>query len=178
MATLQASLRSQARELREAGVSAHTGWTATVVSRINLQLHADTSPEKYATFFFAIYEDDTGLLTYTNAGHLPPLLVRRGEVRALDVNGMVVGAFPFANYDDSSLFLAPGDLLVCYTDGVVEPENEFGEMFGEQQLRDLLVKSAHLEPEQILSNVLDAVQRHTGSPEMQDDLTMLIARRK
>jgi sigma-B regulation protein RsbU (phosphoserine phosphatase) len=148
-----------------------------VVSRINQQLHADTSPEKFATFFFALYDDESGLLTYTNAGHLPPLLVRCGEVQPLEVNGMVVGAFPFARYGDSSVVLAPGDLLVCYTDGVVEPENEFGEMFGEEQLRRLLIKSAHLDVRQILNNVVDAVQQHTGSPEMQDDLTILIARR-
>jgi sigma-B regulation protein RsbU (phosphoserine phosphatase) len=177
MATLQSALRSEVRHLRGVNGSPAAVSTSSIVSRLNLQLYADTAPEKYATFCFAVYDDASGRLTYTNAGHLPPLLVRRGKVTALDVNGMVVGAFPFAKYDESSLVLESGDLLVFYTDGIVEPENEFGEMFGEQQLKELLLRSAQLETEQILNVVIDAVQRHTGSPELQDDMTILVARR-
>jgi sigma-B regulation protein RsbU (phosphoserine phosphatase) len=177
MATLQSALRSEVRHLHSAGASSGQGWTTTIVSRLNQQLYADTAPEKYATFCFAVYDDSNGRLTYTNAGHLPPLLVRRGKVTSLDVNGMVVGAFPFAKYDESSVVLEAGDLLVFYTDGIVEPENEFGEMFGEQQLKDLLLRMAHSETGQILNEVIEAVHRHTGSPELQDDMTILVARR-
>lgn len=170
MASLQACLRMQLREM--AG-----GDIAKVMSRINVQLHASTAPEKYATFFLAIYDDESGEFTYTNAGHLPPVLIREGKATMLDVNGIPVGAFPFAQYDCSRLMLEPGDLLVGYTDGITEPENEFGEMFGEQRLIDLLVKSAKLEPEAILAAVIDSVRRFTGSPELQDDMTLMIARR-
>ena len=79
--------------------------TARMVSELNQQLHATTSPEKYATFFFAIYDQATGLLTYTNAGHLQPVLFRDGAATPLDVNGTVVGAFPFSKYEESKLEL-------------------------------------------------------------------------
>lgn len=180
MATLQSSLRTQVRNCLERsrqdeGVLDLS--TSRLVTQLNEQLFADTAPEKYATFYFAIYNDVTGLLTYTNAGHLPPLLVRRGEATLLDVNGMVVGAFPFAQYGESQLKLESGDLLVCYTDGVTEPENEYGEMFGEQRLIQLVTRNAERETDHIIDAVVEAVHEWTGSPELQDDMTLLVARR-
>ena len=79
-----------------------------LVSTLNRQLFANTSPEKYATFFFGLFNEDTRTLTYTNAGHLSPLLFRGGEVKPLDSNGTVVGAFPFTNYDESCLTSVSG----------------------------------------------------------------------
>jgi len=170
MATLQSTLRTHLR-----GGEMHS--PSSLVSKLNVHLHAHTSPEKYATFCFAVYDDRAGRLIYTNAGHLPPLLIRRGEVKPLDVNGMVVGAFPFARYDESTLELEQGDLLVCYTDGVTEPENEYSEMFGEGRLIDVLKRHACREPEYIAGAVVESVERFTGSPELQDDLTLLLAQR-
>ncbi|MBM3811671.1 MAG: HAMP domain-containing protein [Acidimicrobiia bacterium] len=176
MAMLQSSLRTQFRQALESGNGDGIS-TAAIMSRLNKQLHADTAPEKYATFFLALYHDDSGLLTYTNAGHLPPLLIRRGQVLRSDINGMVVGAFPHAQYDESTVLMEADDLFVCYTDGVTEPENEFGEMFGEERLVEILLRSCQLQPRQIMDNVIEEVQKFTGSPELQDDLTILIARR-
>ena len=137
MATLQAALRAQITSYLP---PAHTNEcsesqqvdVAKLVSRLNKQIYAHTAPEKYATFFFAMFDEQSRTLTYTNAGHLSPLLFRNKQVVPLDSNGTVVGAFPFAKYDESCLVLSPGDLLVCYTDGITEPENAYGEMFGER----------------------------------------------
>jgi sigma-B regulation protein RsbU (phosphoserine phosphatase) len=177
MATLQSAMRSHVRHSMENGDGASQLSTARLVEGLNLQLFASTSPEKYATFFFGIYDDETGILDYTNAGHLPPLLVRRGAVERLDVNGTVVGAFPGVVYGESRLQLESGDLLVMYTDGLTEPENAYGEMFGEERLVELLL--AHVErPEaEIISAVSEAVRGWTATPELQDDLTMLVARK-
>ena len=180
MATLQSALRTQLRESRELADSQGSPLvflSSRVVSKINQQLYADTAPEKYATFYLAIYDDLTGVLTYTNAGHLPPLLVRGSQVIRLDVNCLVVGAFPFAKYDESSITMEPGDLLVCYTDGVTEPENEYGEMFGENRLIETIVKNADMPLDAVLAAVVEDVRRFTGSPELQDDMTLLVARR-
>ncbi len=183
MATVQSTMRAQLREGRELAAAAGNGGshvplsTATLVSRLNQQLYTFTPPEKFATFFFALYDDVTGLLTYTNAGHPPPVLVRRGNPSRLEVTGMIVGAFPFAHYEESSLRLESGDLLVCFTDGVTEPENEYGEMYGEERLIDLLLKNAERESGEIMASVTEAVHQWTGSPELQDDMTMLLARR-
>ena len=173
MATVQSSMRAQLR----AGNGGAVLSPAALVSRVNQQLHAYTSPEKFSTFYFAIYDDTTGELTYTNAGHVPPMLVRGGAVARLEVTGTIVGAFPAARYEESSLRLLPGDLLVCFTDGITEPENEYGEMFGEERLTELLLRHERAAGEEIIEVVMEAVRHWTGSPELQDDMTLLVARR-
>ncbi|HEX2061553.1 MAG TPA: PP2C family protein-serine/threonine phosphatase, partial [Thermoanaerobaculia bacterium] len=184
MATVQSSFRTQLRgsiEMAAAAgdaISKATVSTSSVVSHLNQQLFADTSPEKFATFFLGVYDEPSGALTYTNAGHLPPILIHRGEALKLEVNGMVVGAFPFAQYGESSVVLTGGDLLVFYTDGITEPENEYGEMFGEQRLIDLVQKNSHLDDSEIISILTQAVRQWTGSDELQDDMTLLLARRR
>jgi sigma-B regulation protein RsbU (phosphoserine phosphatase) len=180
MATLQSALRCRLRLCMEAnGVNGGGGLPSPsrLVADLNVHLHASTSPEKYATFFFSAYDDTTGVLTYTNAGHLPPMLVRNGAVERLETNGTVVGAFPFVEYEESRLELRRGDLLVFFTDGVTEPENAYGEMFGEERLAELLRRNAALGEEEILTAVTDAVREWTSSPELQDDMTLLVARR-
>jgi len=147
------------------------------VSRMNNQLHSYTSPEKYATFLLGVYDEPTGSFSYTNAGHLPPVLVRGGAGSRLDVNGTVVGAFPFSIYGESRVDLSSGDLLVCFTDGVTEPENEYGEMFGEDRLMDLIVRNAHRSEQEIVDLVISSVRQWTASEDLQDDMTMLLARR-
>ncbi len=175
MASLQASLRSQIRDVEDwPGACA---MPSRLVTKLNLQLYETTSQEKYATFFFGIYEDATSTLTYCNAGHLPPLLIRDGVAQPLEVTGTVVGLLPVARYDERSVRLQPGDLLVAYTDGVSEPENEFGEMFGDRRLTELFTQSATLDSAKIAGTVREAVTKFTGSAELQDDLTILIARR-
>jgi phosphoserine phosphatase RsbU/P len=183
MATVQSTMRAQLRAGRDFAPAAGNGGhrlplsAASLVSRLNQQLFAFTSPEKFATFYFALYDDVTGMLTYTNAGHLPPILVRNGDATRLDVTGTVIGAFSFSEYGESSLRLEPGDLLVGFTDGVTEPENEFGEMFGEDRLSELIVKHAARETGEIITAVMESVRQWTGSPELQDDMTLLLARR-
>lgn len=187
MATLQSSLRSQLQSALEIAATVGDGpskgflaplvSTSHLVSRLNNQLYAYTSPEKYATFCFGVFDEPTGIFTYTNAGHLPPLLVRDGVAERLDVNGTVVGAFPFAKYDESRIELKSSDLLVCFTDGITEPENEYGEMFGEDRLIDLIARNSHLNDEQIVEVVLESVTQWTATDELQDDMTILLARR-
>lgn len=184
MATLQSSLRAQLRSTVEVAAPSiaparprHFS-TAQLVSELNNHLYTFTAPEKYATFWMGIYEDETGMLTYTNAGHLPPVLIRGGQATSLDVNGTIVGAFPFSEYEESRIELVPGDLLVCYTDGITEPENEYGEMFGDERLIELIEKNAERDEETIASLVMDAVRQWTNSPELFDDMTLLLARRQ
>jgi sigma-B regulation protein RsbU (phosphoserine phosphatase) len=184
MATLQSSLRTQLQSWLEVAAAAAANGTFTaavstsvLVSRLNNQLHAYTSQEKYATFCLGVYDEISGVFTYTNAGHLPPILVRDGVPSRLDVNGTVVGAFPFTRYDESHVELSSGDFLTFFTDGVTEPENEYGEMFGEDRLVDLIARNAHRDDDQIIQIVLDSVHQWTASEELQDDMTILLARR-
>ena len=182
MATLQSAMRMELRTSSGAAALPSSNGhaqapTARLVSDLNQLLYSTTAPEKYATFFFALYNEATSDLHYTNAGHLPPLLVRNGEAVRLDVNGTVVGAFPFAQYEESRVRMESGDLLVCYTDGITEPENEYGEMFGEERLIDLVTKNADCEDSKIVSMILEAVHQWTSAAEQPDDMTLLVARK-
>jgi sigma-B regulation protein RsbU (phosphoserine phosphatase) len=174
MANIQSAMRAQLRAAQEAGGCLDT---AAMVSQINKHVQANTTTEKYATFFFSVYNDQTGELVATNAGHLPPILLRGSEVRRLDVNGMVVGVFASAQYDSSAVTLEKGDLLLLYTDGITEPENEYDEMFGEERLIETVQRVAHKPNEEILREVFSAVNQWTFAPDSADDMTMLIIRR-
>jgi sigma-B regulation protein RsbU (phosphoserine phosphatase) len=183
MASLQSSLRSQLEDSLEAaaasgiGAASHGVSTSRLVSRLNRQLFASTSPEKYATFCLGVYDEASSVFTYTNAGHLPPMLIRNGSVERLDVNGTVVGAFSFAKFTESRVALEKNDLLVFFTDGITEPENEYGEMFGEDRLADLVARNAHRGEDEIMALVLETVRQFARAGEAQDDMTILLARR-
>lgn len=187
MATLQSALRSELRHCTEMAQAASAGLgegyaaprvsPSQLVSNLNQHLYLSTAPEKYATFFFSVYDESASTLSYTNGGHLSPILIRNGQATYLDSNGMVVGAFPFAEYDESRLKLEPGDLLVCYTDGITEPENAYGEMFGEDRLISLLLAHADREMDEIAGKIVEEVTKWTASSELQDDMTLLLARK-
>ncbi|MCW5966743.1 MAG: SpoIIE family protein phosphatase [Bryobacterales bacterium] len=185
MASIQSTIRAQLRPYLPPARGANDTWsapqeelsTATLVSRLNQQIHQFTSASKYATFFCGCFDDRTGELRYTNGGHLPPLLIRGGEVRTLNVDGLVVGAFAFASYDESRLMLEPGDLLVLYTDGISEPENEYGEEFGEDRLRALLLANAHKDTRELADLVVATVQEWVGKAEQFDDITLLLVKK-
>ncbi|MGB7723581.1 MAG: SpoIIE family protein phosphatase [Bryobacteraceae bacterium] len=175
MATIQSAMRSQLSTSNGSGQ--HRPSPARMVSNLNQQLYATTSLEKYATFYFALYDESTHALTYTNAGHLPPMLLRGNDIQTMDATGTVVGAFPFATYEERTVPLEHGDILLAYTDGIVEPENVYGEVFGEDRLKDLLLKYARADSSELIARTMEAVVHWTGSSELQDDMTMVVARR-
>ena len=94
----------------------------------------------------------------------------------LDSTGTVVGAFPIARYEEKTVQLEHGDLLVAYTDGIVEPENVYGEMFGEDRFTELVLKYEHADSSELIARVMESVIAWTGSTELQDDMTMVVAR--
>jgi len=170
MASIQSIMRTQLLESK--GIFS----TSSAVALLNRQLFASTSPEKYATFFFGVYDENSRILTYTNAGHLPPLLIREGGAISLEVTGTVVGAFPSIKYEQCELPLQSGDMLVAYTDGVAEPENEYGEEFGAERLTELLLRYQSSAPLETIARVTEAVEQWTGGGEQFDDMTILLAK--
>lgn len=185
-ALLMASIQSIVRTQIAAGIpvaaamgNGHAGEhfsTSTLVAQLNRQLYANTSPEKYATFFFGAYNEQLRTLTYTNAGHLQPLLLRGGEVTPLEVTGTVVGAFPSVRYEEQSVEIRPNDLLIACTDGVTEPENAYGEEFGAERLAETARRYQSREPREIAAKILEAVRQWSASTELPDDMTVIIAR--
>jgi sigma-B regulation protein RsbU (phosphoserine phosphatase) len=175
MATIQSTMRTQLSAANGGPLGRLSA--AKMVATLNRQLYATTSPEKYATFYFALYDETLHALTYTNAGHVAPMLLRGNDLQMLDSTGTVVGAFPVAKYEEKTVTLEQGDLLLAYTDGIVEPENVYGEMFGEDRLKDMLVKYAKTDSGELIARTMEAVVQWTGAGELQDDMTMVVARR-
>ena len=178
MASLHSIVRTQLSVLRRDERHTLERSAALVVGRANVQLWEGTSPEKFSTLFFGAYDGANGALAYCNAGHLPPLLLRNGSIHPLAVNGMIVGAFPFATYTAETLQLERGDLLVAFTDGLTEPENAAGEEYGEERLRDVLRQSAHMPPQDLIERAMNDVVAWTGKTTLQDDMTMLVVRKR
>lgn len=185
-ALLMASIQSIMRTQLAAGLTRSTAVgnghaashvsTSSIVAQLNRQLYASTSPEKYATFFFGIYEEHSRILTYTNAGHLQPLLVRDGQSQLLEVTGTVVGAFPLIRYEEQTVEIESGDLLIAYTDGITEPENAYGEEFGVERLTETVLRHQNSEPKEIVAKIMEAVTHWSTAPELPDDMTVVIAR--
>ena len=149
---------------------------AVLVALLNQQLYRSTPAEKYATLFLGNYDGRSRQLTYTNAGHLPPVLIGRdGSVRRLDCGGTVVGLFDGLSFEECSIELHQGDIFLAYSDGVTEPENDFGE-FGEERLVDLVRDHRHQPLPRITEIVTAAVDDWIGGREQPDDITLVLAR--
>jgi len=143
---------------------------------LNHQLYESTPPEKYATLFLGIYDGRSHTLTYSNGGHLPPILIGEdGTVRRLEAGGTVVGLFDGITYEEGAVEMQAGEIFLAYSDGVTEPENDFGE-FGEQRLIDLVRENRHLPLPQISQLVTTAVDNWIGDKEQPDDVTLVLAR--
>lgn len=143
---------------------------------LNHQLYESTPPEKYATLFLGIYDGRLRRMTYSNGGHLPPIVISEdGAIAKLETGGTVVGLFDNMSYDEGSIDMQPGDILVAYSDGVTEPENDFGE-FGEPRLIDLVRRNRRQPLTQISQIVTHAVDDWIGDKEQPDDVTLVLAR--
>lgn len=148
-----------------------------LMALLNQQMYESTPMEKYATMFLGFYDQTTREFKYSNAGHLPPMLIGvDGSIRELDgAGGTVVGLFGGMTYPDESIEMRPGDIFVAYSDGVTEPENEFGE-FGADRLAQL-VRDHRNEPLARISDVvITSVLDWIGANEQPDDVTLVLAR--
>jgi sigma-B regulation protein RsbU (phosphoserine phosphatase) len=169
MASLQASLRSNAM------LDGHGG-TAALVERLNQHLFKNTSDDRYATFFYAVYDCDSKSLTYTNAGHLAPFFVHAGKVQQLDEGGTVVGLFEDVPYTQGNMKVEPGSILVAFSDGLTEPENVYGEEFGMERLKEEILRQANMPAPRVAENLIAAAEQWAGSAEQADDITVVVAR--
>jgi len=169
MASLQAALRSQAI------LDGHRS-TSQVVQTLNRHLFLNTSDDRYATLFYAEYDSAARTLSYTNAGHCAPFFVHGSEVTKLDQGGTVVGLFDYTEYKQVRVPAAPGSLFVGFSDGLLEPENVYGEEFGTARLAAEVLRLRDLPVERVAEGLLSAVEQWAGSPEQADDMTVIVAR--
>jgi sigma-B regulation protein RsbU (phosphoserine phosphatase) len=171
MASLQAALRSQMLTDDSENLS-----SAELVSRLNKHLVRNTGDDRFATFFIAIYDSATRTLRYTNAGHLPSLLIGNGTAVHLDLGGMVLGVVDDYKYEEGSVVVPPDALFVAYSDGLVEPENVYGEEFGIRRLEDTAARAKGATPLMVAESLMAAAEEWAGTPEQADDMTVIVAR--
>jgi serine phosphatase RsbU (regulator of sigma subunit) len=153
--------------------------TDAICARVSRRLHARTPPERYATAIIASLDPKSGVLSYTNAGHNAGLLVRAdGSSERLEGNGLPLGLLPIVDYDRAEVSLAPGDLVVLYTDGITEAADADGEEFGLDRLEKVVTTWAS-EPLVALAVAIEtAVEVFAEERRFADDRTLVILRRE
>src|SRR5580658_10422965 len=171
MASLQAALRSQLLSPDSEKMS-----TADLVARLNMHMVRNTADDRFATFFIAVYDSATRTLRYTNAGHLPGFLIANGTSKHLDKGGMVLGVMEDYVYEEGSVAVPPNALLVEYSDGLVEPENVYGEEFGIRRLQEAAIRVQSSAPRIVGQSLMMAAEEWAGTPEQADDMTVVVAR--
>ena len=173
MSALHSADRAFSAAVREEGTAVSP---ALLLKLLNAHLYRSTQSARYATLFLATYDPATRKLTYSNGGHLPPLVISAdGRVQHLEVGGAVVGLLDGLEYEEATVQLEPGDLFVAYTDGLTEPERD-GEDFGEQRLMEF-VRARRNEPLTVLAaHTLKVVKDWIGDQEQPDDMTVVLAR--
>ena len=171
MASLQAALRSQMLTEGSERLS-----MAELVSRLNKHLVRNTGDDRFATFFIATYDSATRTLRYTNAGHLPAFLICKSGSEKLDIGGMVLGVVEDYVYEEGSLTVSPDSLLIGYSDGLIEPENVYGEEFGIRRLEEAAIHMQGAAPLMVAESLMAAAEEWAGTPEQADDMTVIVAR--
>lgn len=147
------------------------------VAQVSLELNKYSAAEDFATLFVGILDPANGKLSYVNAGHNSPLLVRaRGSIDKLNATGFMVGAFPFGDWTEETASFSSGDQLVVFTDGVTEAEGPKG-LFGDDQLEELVLLHRLLSPDELEIKITDAIKAFVDNTPQSDDITMLILRR-
>lgn len=145
----------------------------SVVSQVNQALCRNVDLRRFVTFFYGVYDTNIRCLTYSNAGHNPPAIVRAdGSVLRLAAGGMVVGIVDSATYEQDTVRLDPGDRLVLFTDGITEAESSEGLEFGDHRLLEAVVRYRSSNPEGMLRGLFDEVTRFAGR-HLRDDATAL-----
>ena len=152
--------------------------TAQAMGRINRTVCQNIPSNKYVTFFMGCLDPASGLLSYVNAGHNPPLLVRaEGSVDTLAEGGMVLGFVDPMEYGEGKAELRPGDMLVVFSDGVTETWSAADEEYGEARLADLLVRERALGPKELQAALLTALDAFSRGTKATDDRTLIIIKR-
>ena len=148
-----------------------------MAASLNGQLCRSTDSNRFATFFLALYDDRTRRLCYTNAGHNEPLLVRAdGSLEKLSAGGTVLGAFEWARYEEAATTLAPGDLLVIFSDGLSEAQNTLGEEYGEDRLAQFAIAHRQSAADELRRALFQEIDHWSEGQERGDDQTVVIVK--
>jgi sigma-B regulation protein RsbU (phosphoserine phosphatase) len=158
--------------------TARASGPAELLALTNRTMYEDlVSAELFITAFCACYQPETRRLCFAGAGHNPPLLRRAdGTVEALEPDGAAIGLLEEAEYEEQSLVLEPGDLVLLYTDGAVEAAGARQRQFGQERLHSVLAGWTGGSARDLVEEVLLEIRAHTGEQPQRDDITMLAMR--
>ena len=149
-------------------------------AQLNLLLCEKAAVSRYASMFWCYYEPLTRRLSYVNAGHYPPLLVgdhgRGIEIARLEAGGPVLGLLPEARYEQAQCDVHPGDVIVLYSDGLIEATNPAGEEYGESRLHRCLATAGAGNRDDVRDAILASASSFLGEAPPRDDLTLVVAK--
>jgi sigma-B regulation protein RsbU (phosphoserine phosphatase) len=171
-ALLMASLRASLRGL----VDASSQDLAAIIRKLNRLIHESSTANRYATFFFAIYDPAAMILQYVNAGHNPPIILRGAEAIRLEASGPVIGLLKDVEYEEGALEMMPGDLFIGYTDGISEAMTVDDEEWGEDRMQAAAGEIADRGARGILQGIFAAADGFTAGAPQHDDMTLLVLR--
>jgi phosphoserine phosphatase RsbU/P len=172
MTVVRSTLRAEARKMAAASVS-----PAQILQDLGELLYEDLSrSELFITMFYMKLDPRTRVLTYANAGHNWAMLLRRDESECvlLDADGLIMGVRPRIDFEEKKIQLAKGDLVLLYTDGVTEAQDEAGDFFGVERLCDALKAARSLPPKKLIRRLLDDVHAFCGNRSLEDDLAIVV----
>src|SRR4029453_9300388 len=149
--------------------------SSSPITRVNAGLFRGAIGARFLTGFSGILHKD-GSLIFTNAGHNPPILVKRNGIQRLESGGVVLGLFETATFEQETVMLEKGDLLLAFSDGVTEAMNEASEEFGDDNLVALVRNRHGQDPRKLLEELIREVKKFTGDALQSDDVTMMVVR--
>jgi sigma-B regulation protein RsbU (phosphoserine phosphatase) len=149
-----------------------------LVAKLNKVILRNSTADKYITFFIAILNPKTGELTSVNAGHNPPLLMQNGKLRKLKTGGIPLGMVDFDAYEQEQVQLDPGDLLLCFTDGVTEATDASDELYDDDRLEAFTARHCALDAKSFMDKLYGEIKSFVGEAEQSDDITVLVIKRK
>jgi|HubBroStandDraft_5_1064220.scaffolds.fasta_scaffold128675_2 serine phosphatase RsbU (regulator of sigma subunit) len=169
MPSLAVALRLRAREL---------SGPAAILKDLDEVLHQVTNPATFVTMFYARFDQSSRTLQYASGGHNPPLLVRprTGESLQLEEAGPIMGILPDAQYSNTVVTLEQGDILTLFTDGVTEQENESGEEFSTERLKEVILRHEMEPAAAVVAHIAEDVSTYGGTKEQMDDLTVVVVK--
>jgi serine phosphatase RsbU (regulator of sigma subunit)/ligand-binding sensor protein len=165
MAATRVIVRTQAESMAAAG---------EIVSKVNDSLCEDTRPTEFVSMFYSLLDAKSATLTYSNAGHNPPVIFRGDQIIFLEEGGIPLGIVPGSLYDEGKAQLASGDVLLFYTDGVTEAMNQEKDIFGVGQLINVVQQNLAMDAQSLIDVIYDEVIKFSAGEPQSDDLTLIV----
>lgn len=165
MASVRASLRAYAQDVYDLD---------EIIARVNNALCRDTLDNEFATLWYGVIDPKSLRLTYCNAGHDPPMLLRNGNIHQLDTGGMIVGVQSGIEYEKGLFDTARGDMVLFYTDGLVDSFNDKGQKFGRKRIVEAFTNTQNMSATDAINHILWQVRKFTGPRQGVDDTTLIV----